>query len=509
MSMADDNSLRTYRSNDPYRRGSAAADEDARSQPSDPLAELARLIGQSDPFSGFARNNAGTPDTREPPRVAPPSNVFDRRSNTVAPQTIPRAKLAALDAHLSLPDTGYPGRDPHQMVSGGDRLDEAELDYSRGHHEASAPLGAPTWQHEPPHGTPPPHDEHIPTQPYGQENAAFLDDGEVMGPHDHEIYDDAPPSRWRKGATTAISIMACAVLGTAGAYAYRTYSMGARATQAPPVITAEKTPTKVVPVSDQQSSKTIQDRVRDQGANERVVSREEQPVELRNMITTAPPPVVFQGAASPSFPQASMPGVPTVPATVGSLQPAVASPTPGANEPKRVRTVTIRPDGTDLSGRPVNSLGPSAGLAPASSTRGAPSARAAAAPPSTRSGEPISLDPQGQASEPPSAARERPPAAAPPPTRVAAAPANGTGGGYFVQLSSQKSDADAQASIRSLQAKYPHLLNGQSMAVRRADLGAKGVYYRAVAGPFASSGEADSFCSGLKAAGGQCLIQRN
>ena len=92
---------------------------------------------------------------------------------------------------------------------------------------------------------------------------------------------------------------------------------------------------------------------------------------------------------------------------------------------------------------------------------------------------------------------------------MAAAPANGTGGGYFVQLSSQKSDADAQASIRSLQAKYPHLLNGQSMAVRRADLGAKGVYYRAVAGPFASSGEADSFCSGLKAAGGQCLIQRN
>jgi len=131
MSMADDNSLRTYRSNDPSRRGSAAADEDARSQPSDPLAELARLIGQSDPFSGFARNNAGTPDTREPPRVAPPSNVFDRRSNTVAPQTIPRAKLAALDAHLSLPDTGYPGRDPHQMVSGGDRLAEAESDYSR------------------------------------------------------------------------------------------------------------------------------------------------------------------------------------------------------------------------------------------------------------------------------------------------------------------------------------------------------------------------------------------
>ena len=70
--MADDNSLRTYRSNDPSRRGSAAADEDARSHPSDPLAELARLIGQSDPFSGFARNNAGTPGGTgaSTPRVA-------------------------------------------------------------------------------------------------------------------------------------------------------------------------------------------------------------------------------------------------------------------------------------------------------------------------------------------------------------------------------------------------------------------------------------------------------
>jgi len=80
----------------------------------------------------------------------------------------------------------------------------------------------------------------------------------------------------------------------------------------------------------------------------------------------------------------------------------------------------------------------------------------------------------------------------------------------MVQISSQKSEAEAQASIKVLQAKYPHLLNGNPPHVTRADLGAKGgVVYRAIVGPFASIGEASSFCTGLKAAGGQCFVPRN
>src|SRR5215510_13153436 len=81
--------------------------------------------------------------------------------------------------------------------------------------------------------------------------------------------------------------------------------------------------------------------------------------------------------------------------------------------------------------------------------------------------------------------------------------------GYVVQVSARRSKADAQASIRSLQAKFPRQLGGRTAIVQRADLGAKGIYYRAVVGPFASVGEADQFCGSLKAAGGQCSIQRN
>jgi cell division septation protein DedD len=45
--------------------------------------------------------------------------------------------------------------------------------------------------------------------------------------------------------------------------------------------------------------------------------------------------------------------------------------------------------------------------------------------------------------------------------------------------------------------------------VRRADLGAKGVYYRAMVGPFVSAEQANELCSNLKAAGGSCIDQKN
>ena len=49
---------------------------------------------------------------------------------------------------------------------------------------------------------------------------------------------------------------------------------------------------------------------------------------------------------------------------------------------------------------------------------------------------------------------------------------------YVVQLSSQKTEAEAQASFRSLQAKFPSELGSRQPLIRRADLGSKGVFYR-------------------------------
>jgi hypothetical protein len=98
-------------------------------------------------------------------------------------------------------------------------------------------------------------------------------------------------------------------------------------------------------------------------------------------------------------------------------------------------------------------------------------------------------------------------APSPPPARSAAAPASY--GGYVVQVSSERSDTEAQASFKSLQSKYPGVLGGRSPLIRRVDLGEKGIVYRTQVGPFETVDEARQLCGSLKAAGGHCIVQRN
>jgi cell division septation protein DedD len=88
-------------------------------------------------------------------------------------------------------------------------------------------------------------------------------------------------------------------------------------------------------------------------------------------------------------------------------------------------------------------------------------------------------------------------------------PAAAASGGYVVQLSSQRSESDAQASYRALQGKFPTVLGSRSPLIKRADLGEKGTFYRAAVGPFSTPEEAAQICGSLKTAGGQCVVQRN
>jgi len=82
-------------------------------------------------------------------------------------------------------------------------------------------------------------------------------------------------------------------------------------------------------------------------------------------------------------------------------------------------------------------------------------------------------------------------------------------GAYVVQVSSQRSDADARAAFQVLQAKYPISLGSYLPMIYRSDLGDRGVFYRAAVGPFQTPEEASQFCGDLKSAGGQCVVQRN
>jgi hypothetical protein len=86
-------------------------------------------------------------------------------------------------------------------------------------------------------------------------------------------------------------------------------------------------------------------------------------------------------------------------------------------------------------------------------------------------------------------------------------PPGDTAGGYLVQVSSKRSEVDAKASYQALQAQFPSLLGNRLPLIKRADLGADRIYFRALVGPFGTRDEALQFCSSLMSAGGQCVIQ--
>ena len=314
--MADDNTVRSYRSKDSYRR--SADPGEAQDQPlagSDPLAELARLIGQSDPFTDNVR--------REPPRAAPrdqhrqdePSDWrrHIQRPTYDAPEeppfdadarygsADPRARYADLDPDRYRVTSPQQDRyaDPHADHSYADHThadhahaDHAHADHMHADHAHTDHMHADhshaDYRHEPSYAAeepiyavPPQHGGYAGGQP----------------PHAEEDYDDPPRRKRGSSLLTAVILIGCAMLGTAGAYGYRTYATAPNSKPAP-VIIADSAPSKIVPAADQKSARS-QDRVGGgQGNDERLVSREEQPVALPGGPSV--PRVVFPSPVQPS-----------------------------------------------------------------------------------------------------------------------------------------------------------------------------------------------------------------
>jgi len=488
--MADDQFQRSYRASEPPVRGPA------KTSGNDPLAELARLIGQTDPFGEFGRDSAR--------RAAPPS---EERSdwNTqplgtrYAPQAAPDPRAGVVPQRSA--GNGYytPRPAPPEQLDAPQNQHGVQ-GYGRQTYSDTSPADEDVYpaDHE--------------ARGYAPGQADYPQDAyehDIAQQSDDEYYEDAPSSRRRVGVVAIAGVLALAVVGTAGAFGYRALFGSSGSPQPPPVIKADAGPNKIVPAAagkDSQANKLITERVNERGQSERLVSREEQPIDK-------PTTVVL------SQPQQQLPMGSGV---VGS-------------EPKKVRTIAIHPDQVaDASAPGVSPLAaaPRAAAAPAARAS-APPARAAtsttadaeddAAPaPAARSAVrqaapasgngPLSLNPDASAAARAPAAPARTAAVAPPAQPVQPAPAasSGTAGpGSYVQVSSQRSEAEAQSAFRSLQAKYPNQLGGRQLQILKADLGAKGTYYRAAVGPFGNANEAAELCSSLKSAGGQCLIQRN
>jgi len=347
-------------------------------------------------------------------------------------------------------------------------------------------------------------------------------------PHDEQFYDDAPRGKRRKGLLTVTAVLGLAVVGTVGAFGYRSLA-GKANSSPPPVIRASGEPNKIAPQAsntDQTLNKFSYDRFGDRGKDEQVVMREERPVDSRELGRSSatraefpPPPTLNSALARPS--NAAAPG------------PAMANPPSAIGEPRRVRTVPIRPEQQDLAAnspvageamsvappRQLNSpaLSPANRtddvMQPPSSARAAPARAASQAPPRPASPRPAPPPANAMAANAPMSISPNGNDVASPPraARVASAPtsAPASAGGSYVQVSAQRSEAEAGTAYRALQAKYPSILGSRSHLVRRADLGDKGIYYRALVGPLGSREAATELCVSLKSAGGSCIVQSN
>ncbi len=314
----------------------------APQQESDPLAELARLIGQTDPFSNLER-----PDTRA-------AQAHDEREPAYHDET-----YAPQDQYDAEPEQEPPP--PPAWLQNAQHAQQAHLQQAWAQHEQPAPS---VYEPHPEdrqyveaqrahaHSAYPQEDTRYDEALYGRDpNAALYareatkamrDPGPPYAYDGHEQgYDEYEPeeqgSRRRGGLMTVAAVLTLAVVGTAGAFAYRSYTSGPQGE--PPVIRADASPSKVVPPapSKDPSGKVITDRIGQSG--ERVVSREEQPVDVASNAAASGPRVVFppltqNNGAPPARSTSNQPAAQANAAMSGGVM----------EEPKKIRTLSIKSD---------------------------------------------------------------------------------------------------------------------------------------------------------------------
>lgn len=263
-----------------------------------------------------------------------------------------------------------------------------------------------------------------------------------------------PRKPWIKGAIAAV------VLIIFGAGTWYAYSIGMRAGSegAAPLIRADQRPSKVKPddpggMNVPHQDKTIFDRVKPTDDSKKVEQLLPPPEEPVARPKKQPP----QQAAAPTPPPSTAPAPTPMPA-----------PAPEAKAPA-----------ADAKAPPPEPAPPTA-------------AQLAAPPPLTTTPTP--------------APQAAPKPAETPPAQAAAAPAKN--GAYKVQIASVPSQEQAEKEWAKAKAANSDLLGALTLSIQRADLGAKGIYYRVQAGPLTDDAAAKTLCGSLQSRKIGCLVVR-
>jgi hypothetical protein len=337
-----------------------------------------------------------------------------------------------------------------------------------------------------------------------QADADFLDESQFMNPGEAE----SKPARKFSLRSRSIYMVGSALLGAialggALAFAYK-QSGGAMGGGEPPVVQADSRPVKEAPQQPggkefPHKNKLIYERLQngDQPEAERIVPRQE---ELAMPAMPGAVPAAAPGAA------------PMQPPAVATVD----DPNAADGGPRRVKTLVVRPDGSvmpppEAQAAPQQAAPAEAAPAPAPQQQMAAAEPAMPAMPMPQAAP--APAPVAEAAPPPAAAPAADPApvaAIPPKPKVAAAdaaPVPAKPSQYVVQVGSKQNQTEALATFADMQQKYPTLLAAYRPMVQKADLGAKGVWYRLRIGPIVDKSAATKLCGQLKSQGHpDCLV---
>jgi hypothetical protein len=337
-------------------------------------------------------------------------------------------------------------------------------------------------------------------------------------------------------------LVAVTLLLAAGFGLYWVLGLGGEEGPAP-LLTADATPIKETPEAQPDTAASSQSVVFNEidgvvpGAEEQLVSRDQADVNevtqippaaglseegLANRkvrtVTVRPDGTIVSGddsVAGSTILPVDRPNVPAVPGAATAspeLQAAVATPAPAVPAPAPEPTVVPVTPGSmvpavDAAGNPVAGK-----TAPVPMTR--PSGLSSQAPTSPVNAvvnTPAAASAPGSLPPPPAVSTLSPtPAPAPAQPAAAAIPqavevdALPNNAPAYVQLASQRSETEARASAQAMVTRFGPLFGGANLEVQRVDLGERGIYYR-VRVPANSMQEANSICTNVKAAGGDCF----
>lgn len=476
----------------------------------DPLAELARLVGREDPFRDIfparPQNGAAAPGRPSPVDREP----IELR---VQPQERPdydsarRAHESDEDAEIEEPNgrtygsaqASYESYRPDGISPAGGERQRDSLRFPA----LTSPredYGDPRFDHIPaavPHHEAPP--LHADLWAEGVQEAPATDPGELAPIIDEGGTAEADQSR-RRTLIVLLAVLALTGGGVAATFLARGGSHGSTQQASAPTILADSAPTKVQPpetanaaTGGDGSTALLEKSASDNVANAKVVDGQEQPVDLNQL----PKPAASATGADRLL--------------VGTQ---AASTFP---EPRKVKTILIRPDGSVVGETAEAAPNPAAIATPgvvmpsvAAVHSDTPAAATPVAKPATpKSATRASATPKA-APVPHVTAKPKPvETATAEPARDVAAPVAGTvsTGAYAVQLAAPTSEEEAKSTSARLQRKFADSLAGHTPSIRKADSGSKSVYRVRVSN--LSQDDAKSLCAKLQAGGGSCFVVHN